>query len=58
MFFNVNIREVINAAETKPYGFTRFDPGPELEDIVFQLILFTLTWKAKEFQVYIPDLLN
>ena len=26
--FDVDIREVINAASTKPYGFMKFDPGP------------------------------
>lgn len=27
---DINVREVIDAAATKPYGFQRFDPGPGL----------------------------
>ena len=50
--FNVNIREVINAAETKPYGFTRFDPGPGIGGHCIPVDPFYLTWKAKEFGIH------
>ena len=50
--FNINIREVINAAETKPYGFTRFDPGPGIGGHCIPVDPFYLTWKAKEFGIH------
>ena len=33
---NLNIYEIIEAASTKPFGFTPFYPGPGLGDIVYQ----------------------
>ena len=50
--FNINIREVINAAETKPYGFMRFDPGPGIGGHCIPVDPFYLTWKAKEFGIH------
>ena len=51
--FNVNIRDVINAASTKPYVFMKFEPGPGIGGhIVYLLIHFILTWKAKEYNIH------
>ena len=33
---NLNIHDVVEAAASKPFGFRKFVPGPELEDIVYQ----------------------
>lgn len=45
---NVNIWEVLDAAETKPFGFHRFDPGPGIGGHCIPVDPFYLTWKAKE----------
>jgi len=46
---NVNIWEVIEAASTKPFGFTPFYPGPGLGGHCIPIDPFYLSWKAKEF---------
>lgn len=46
---NINIWEVIDAAKTKPYGFTAFYPGPGLGGHCIPLDPYYLSWKAREF---------
>lgn len=45
---NIDIYEVINAASTKPFGFTPYYPGPGLGGHCIPIDPFYLTWKAKE----------
>tara|TARA_B000000475_G_scaffold105325_2_gene85506 strand:+ start:8234 stop:9541 length:1308 start_codon:yes stop_codon:yes gene_type:complete len=45
---DIDIYEVINAAATKPFGFTSFYPGPGLGGHCIPIDPFYLTWKAKE----------
>ena len=47
----VDIFEVIDAAATKPFGFTAFYPGPGLGGHCIPIDPFYLTWKAKEYGV-------
>ncbi len=47
----INIHEVIDAAATKPFGFTRFTPGPGLGGHCIPIDPFYLTWKAREYGV-------
>ena len=49
---NVDIFEVIEAAATKPFGFTKYLPGPGLGGHCIPIDPFYLTWKAKEFGVH------
>jgi UDP-N-acetyl-D-glucosamine dehydrogenase len=44
----IDIWEVIDAAATKPYGFTRFDPGPGMGGHCLPVDPFYLSWKARE----------
>jgi UDP-N-acetyl-D-glucosamine dehydrogenase len=41
--------EVINAAATKPFGFTPFYPGPGLGGHCIPIDPFYLTWKARQY---------
>ena len=41
--------EVIDAAATKPFGFTAYYPGPGLGGHCIPIDPFYLTWKAKEY---------
>jgi len=45
----IDIWEVIDAAATKPYGFTKFLPGPGLGGHCIPIDPFYLSWKAREF---------
>jgi len=45
----IDIHEVIEAADTKPYGFMRFDPGPGMGGHCLPVDPFYLTWKAREY---------
>ena len=45
----IDIFEVIEAAKTKPFGFTPFYPGPGLGGHCIPIDPFYLSWKAKEF---------
>lgn len=45
---NINIWEVIEAASSKPYGFTPFYPGPGLGGHCIPLDPYYLSWKARE----------
>jgi len=47
----INIFEVIDAAATKPFGFTAFYPGPGLGGHCIPIDPFYLTWKAREYGV-------
>ena len=47
----INIFEVINAASTKPFGFTPYYPGPGLGGHCIPIDPFYLTWKAKKLGV-------
>jgi UDP-N-acetyl-D-glucosamine dehydrogenase len=45
----IDIWEVIEAARTKPFGFTPFYPGPGLGGHCIPVDPFYLTWKAREY---------
>ena len=46
---NINLWEVIEAAKTKPFGFTPFYPGPGLGGHCIPLDPYYLSWKAREY---------
>ena len=46
---NIDLYEVINAAATKPFGFTAYYPGPGLGGHCIPIDPFYLTWKAREY---------
>ncbi len=45
----IDIWEVIEAAKTKPFGFTPFYPGPGLGGHCIPLDPYYLSWKAREY---------
>jgi len=45
----IDLFEVINAASTKPFGYTPFYPGPGLGGHCIPIDPFYLAWKAKEY---------
>lgn len=45
----IDIWEVIDAAQTKPYGFQAFYPGPGLGGHCIPLDPYYLSWKAREY---------
>ncbi len=45
----IDIWEVVDAAKTKPYGFTAFYPGPGLGGHCIPLDPYYLSWKAREY---------
>lgn len=47
----IDIFEVINAASSKPFGFTPYYPGPGLGGHCIPIDPYYLTWKAKEYGV-------
>ncbi len=47
----IDIHEVIDAAATKPFGFTPFYPGPGIGGHCIPVDPFYLTWKAKQLGV-------
>jgi UDP-N-acetyl-D-glucosamine dehydrogenase len=49
---DINIWEVIDAAATKPFGFTPFYPGPGLGGHCIPIDPFYLTWKAREYGMH------
>jgi UDP-N-acetyl-D-glucosamine dehydrogenase len=49
---DIDIWEVIQAASTKPFGFSPFYPGPGLGGHCIPIDPFYLTWKAKEYGVH------
>ncbi len=54
----IDVWEVIDAASTKPYGFTRFLPGPGLGGHCIPVDPFYLSWKARQhdFQTHFIEL--
>lgn len=46
---DIDIWEVIDAAATKPFGFTPFYPGPGLGGHCIPIDPFYLAWKAREY---------
>lgn len=46
---NIDLWEVIEAAKTKPFGFTAFYPGPGLGGHCIPLDPYYLTWKARQY---------
>ena len=48
----IDIFEVIEAASTKPFGFTPYYPGPGLGGHCIPIDPFYLTWKAREYGIH------
>jgi UDP-N-acetyl-D-glucosamine dehydrogenase len=48
----IDVWEVVEAAETKPFGFMSFKPGPGLGGHCIPIDPFYLTWKAREYDFY------
>ena len=46
---DIDVWEVIDAASTKPFGFTPFYPGPGLGGHCIPIDPFYLAWKAREY---------
>ena len=46
---DIDIFEVIDAASTKPFGFTPYYPGPGIGGHCIPIDPFYLTWKAREY---------
>lgn len=46
---DIDLWEVIEAAKTKPFGFTAFYPGPGLGGHCIPLDPYYLSWKAREY---------
>lgn len=49
---DINIFEVVNAAATKPFGFSPYYPGPGLGGHCIPIDPFYLTWKVREFGLH------
>lgn len=49
---HIDIYEVINAAATKPFGFTAYYPGPGLGGHCIPIDPFYLTWKARQYGLH------
>ncbi len=47
----IDIWEVVDAADTKPYGFMRFEPGPGMGGHCLPVDPFYLTWRARNFHM-------
>jgi UDP-N-acetyl-D-glucosamine dehydrogenase len=47
----IDVWEVIKAANTKPFGFTAFYPGPGLGGHCIPIDPFYLTWKARQYGI-------
>ena len=43
----IDVWEVLDAAETKPFGYTRFDPGPGMGGQCLPIDPFYLAWAAR-----------
>jgi len=46
---DINLWEVIDAAKTKPFGFTAFYPGPGLGGHCIPIDPLYLSWKARQY---------
>jgi len=49
---DIDIYEVIAAADTKPYGFQAFWPGPGVGGHCIPLDPYYLAWKGKEYDIH------
>ena len=49
---DIDIFEVIDAAKTKPFGFTAYYPGPGLGGHCIPIDPFYLTWKARAYGLH------
>jgi UDP-N-acetyl-D-glucosamine dehydrogenase len=49
---DIDVWEIVDAAETKPFGFMSFKPGPGLGGHCIPIDPFYLTWKAREYDFY------
>ncbi len=49
---NINLFQVIDAAATKPFGFTPYYPGPGVGGHCIPIDPFYLTYKAKEYGIH------
>lgn len=47
----IDIWQVLDAAETKPFGFMRFNPGPGWGGHCIPIDPFYMAWKAREYEV-------
>ena len=47
---DIDVHEVLSAAETKPFGFMKFEPGPGLGGHCIPIDPFYLTWKARQYE--------
>ncbi len=47
----IDIWKVLDAAETKPFGFMRFNPGPGWGGHCIPIDPFYMAWKAREYEV-------
>ena len=48
----LDIFEIVDAAKTKPFGFTAYYPGPGIGGHCIPIDPFYLTWKAREFGLH------
>ena len=48
----VDIFEIVDAAATKPFGFTPYYPGPGIGGHCIPIDPFYLTWKAREYGMH------
>lgn len=48
----LDVFEIIDAAATKPFGFTPYYPGPGIGGHCIPIDPFYLTWKAREFGLH------
>ncbi len=49
---DLDVWEVLDAAATKPFGFTRFNPSPGVGGHCIPVDPFYLTWKAREYGMH------
>jgi UDP-N-acetyl-D-glucosamine dehydrogenase len=47
----IDIWQVLDAAESKPFGFMRFNPGPGWGGHCIPVDPFYMSWKAREYEV-------
>ena len=47
---DINVHDVLDAADSKPFGFMKFVPGPGLGGHCIPIDPFYLTWKAREYE--------
>ena len=48
---NIDINNVLNLASTKPFGFTKFEPGPGIGGHCIPIDPYYLYWKAKQSNI-------